>query len=145
MRRVFRLLTLILVLGAALFQAWQAYQTTAATWSPDQVDKNFVAEWEQRLNPVQADIPADVTYIGYVADWDIPDSPWDPIDQTTEYVLTQYTFTPRVVRRGFVSQWVIGNFTNPAYRAWLDAHLPAYSLEDYGFGIVLIRIAEAQP
>ncbi len=145
MRRVFRLLSLILVLGAVLLQTWLAWQSAAAAWLPERVNQNFVAVWEERLARLGEDIPADVNFLGYVADWDIPGGGWGPIDQSTEYVLTQYTLAPRIVRRGFDSPWVIGNFTNPDYRAWLDQHLENYQLDDYGFGIVLIRIGEALP
>lgn len=145
MRRAIRVFALSILLGAVLFQAVQSGYSAANAWSPDRVDQNFVAQWEDRLVRIHADIPADVTFIGYVADWDIPGASWGAIDQTTEYVLTQYTFTPRIIRRGFGSDWIIGNFTAPNYRAWLDQHLTDYALEDYGFGIVLIRTGEALP
>lgn len=145
MRQRAKWFSLALLLGAALWQAWQAGQSAVRAWSPDKVDQNFVAVWEDRLARLRADIPAEVTFIGYVADWDIPGNRWDAIDQTTEYVLTQYTLAPRIVRRGFVSDWIIGNFTTPDYPAWLDQHLTHYVLEDYGFGIVLIRTGEALP
>lgn len=145
MRRLFRVILLFALVGAALFQSWRAWQSAAAAWAPDRVDQNFVAGWEERLARARADIPANVTFIGYVADWDIPGGGWGAIDQATEYVLTQYTFAPRIIRRGFVSPWVIGNFTNPHYRAWLDQNLTDYQVDDYGFGIVLIRTAQAQP
>lgn len=145
MHRAVRVFALMILLGAVLFQSAQSAQSAANAWSPDRVDQNFVAEWEDRLARIHADIPVNVTFLGYVADWDIPGASWNAIDQTTEYVLTQYTFTPRIIRRGFVSAWIIGNFTTPNYRAWLDQHLENYAVDDYGFGIVLIRTGEALP
>lgn len=145
MRQKAKWFSLALLLGAALWQAWQAAQSATKAWSPNQVDQNFVAVWEDRLARLRADIPAEVTFIGYVADWDIPGASWGAIDQTTEYVLTQYTLAPRIIRRGFGADWIIGNFTTPNYHAWLDQHLTNYDLEDYGFGIVLIRTGEALP
>jgi hypothetical protein len=64
---------------------------------------------------------------------------YDLVDQETEYTLTQYALTPRMVQPGLAHEWIIGNFTSPDFRDWLDKNLASYEIIEIGFGIYLIH------
>ncbi len=78
--------------------------------------------------------------IGYVADWDI-DPNANSIDQDEEYVLTQYTLAPIIVKRGDSYEWIIGNLTAPNADAWLNQKFAGDKTHFYGWGIYLIHKA----
>ncbi len=98
-----------------------------------------VSNWEVRLKPVLSHLPPDVTVLGYVADWDLPEVQYNLVDQDQEYVLTQYSLAPRMVQPGIDHEWIIGNFVDPGYRAWLDSKIGKYKLFEFGKGIFLIH------
>ena len=130
------------VAGLVILSLFEAYHNTTsalADWDPDQPQNNSVDRWEERIQPIRNHLPEDVTLVGYAADWDIPDSEYNPIDQDAEYVLTQYALAPIMVEPGLEHEWIIGNFLNPAFESWLDESLPAYEIRSLGFGIYLIH------
>jgi hypothetical protein len=98
-----------------------------------------VSKWEQRIQPILSHLPSDVTVIGYVADWDIPDVSYNVIDQENEYTFTQYALAPRALQPGLEHEWIVGNFTNKDFRTWLDQNLSEYEIVEIGFGIYLIH------
>lgn len=98
-----------------------------------------VSKWEERVRPVLNHIPDDVTVLGYTADWDVPDVPYNVVDQENEYTFTQYALAPRTVQPGLDHEWIIGNFTNKDFRTWLDQNLQSYEIVEIGFGIYLIH------
>ena len=103
--------------------------------------EDAVSKWEKRVKPVLKHIPPGVTVLGYVADWDIPNTQYNVIDQDNEYTLTQYALAPRAVQPGFDHEWIIGNFTNKEFQSWLNQKLGNYQMIDIGFGIYLIHRA----
>lgn len=130
------------VLGLVLFSLFVAYKNTSfarASWDPDQPNNNPVDKWEKRVRPIRELLPKDVNLVGYVADWDIPDSGYNLIDQDAEYVLTQYALAPIMVQPGLEQEWIIGNFIHPGYEVWLDRSLPSYEIRSLGFGMYLIH------
>ncbi len=127
------------LVGLSLFVAYRTTSVAMAAWNPEQPDNNPVDRWEKRLRPVRNHLPEDITLVGYVADWDIPDSEYNPIDQDAEYVLTQYAMAPIMVQPGLEQEWIIGNFLHPGYEAWLDRSLPSYEIKSLGFGIYVIH------
>ena len=98
-----------------------------------------VSKWEERIQPVLKHLPDDVSVIGYIADWDLPDTEYNVIDQENEYTFTQYALAPRAVQPGLGHEWIIGNFTNKDFRVWLDQNLSSYEIIELGFGIYLIH------
>jgi hypothetical protein len=98
-----------------------------------------VSKWETRIHRVLAHLPSETKEMGYVADWDIPGVEYDLVDQETEYTLTQYALAPRRVQPGLDHEWIIGNFTSPNFREWLDKNLSSYEIREVGFGIYLIH------
>jgi hypothetical protein len=98
-----------------------------------------VSKWEARVHRVLVHLPSDTKEIGYVADWDIPGMEYDLVDQETEYTLTQYALAPRRVQPGLDQEWIVGNFTSPNFRDWLDKNLSSYEIIEVGFGIYLIH------
>ena len=108
-------------------------------WIRDSQASDSVSKWEKRVKPVLDHIPNDITELGYVADWDIPDSGYNLIDQDNEYTLTQYALAPRIVQPGWDHEWMIGNFTDKDFQKWLDKNLSSYRILEIGFGIYLIH------
>jgi hypothetical protein len=98
-----------------------------------------VSNWEIRIHRVLTHLPSDTKEIGYVADWDIPGMEYDLVDQETEYTLTQYALAPRMVQPGLDHEWIVGNFTSPNFRDWLNKNLSSYEVREAGFGIYLIH------
>ena len=98
-----------------------------------------VSKWEQRVKAVLEHIPSNTKVVGYLADWDIPGREYNLIDQDAEYTLTQYALAPLMVQPGVAHEWIIGNFTGPDFRGWLDEQMPSYEITDIGFGIYVIH------
>lgn len=98
-----------------------------------------VSKWEKRIQPVLKHVPEGTEVLGYVAEWDLPGVEYDLVDQETEYTLTQYALAPRSLQPGLEPEWIIGNFTRPGFREWLDQNLPSYEIREIGFGIYLIH------
>ena len=115
--------------GLAAYSSWNRYS----------LGGDSVSKWEKRVRPVLDHIPSDITELGYVADWDIPDSGYDIIDQDNEYTLTQYALAPRIVQPGLDHEWMIGNFTDKSFLKWLDQNLASYKIIELGFGIYVIH------
>lgn len=127
------------LVGLSLFVAYRNTSSAVAAWDPEQPHNNPVERWEKRIQPVRNHLPEDITLVGYVADWDIPNSEYNPIDQDAEYVLTQYALAPIMVQPGLEQEWIIGNFLHPGFEEWLDQSLPSYEIKSLGFGIYLIH------
>ena len=137
-----RNLRVIAMIGLITFSTFVTINNGLAAcvrWNQDPLFKDSVSKWEKRVKPVLDRIPESISVLGYVADWDMPDSEYDIIDQDTEYTLTQYALAPRIVEPGLDHEWMIGNFTNPGFRDWLDKNLPSYEITEIGFGIYLIH------
>jgi hypothetical protein len=134
-----RLAAVIVLVGLSLLVAYQNTLSAMSDWDPDRPQNNPVDRWDERIQPIRNHLPEDVTLVGYVADWDIPDFEYNPIDQDAEYVLTQYAMAPIMVKPGLEEEWIIGNFLHPDFEAWLDQSLPSYEIRSLGFGIYLIH------
>ena len=98
--------------------------------------------WEARMKPVKLALPKDVQELGYVSDLDLLINPTQEqlFTEVDEFPLTMYSMTPRNVQHGLGFEWIIGNFTQPGFKDYLDTNLPkGYELQSMGFGIYLIR------
>ena len=101
-----------------------------------------VQNWESRMKPVKLALPEDVQELGYVSDLDLLINPTQEqlFTEGDEFPLTMDSMTPRHVQHGLGFEWIIGNFTQPEFKNYLDANLPnGYELQNMGFGIYLIR------
>ncbi|GAB4483334.1 MAG: hypothetical protein OHK0031_06530 [Anaerolineales bacterium] len=101
-----------------------------------------VSGWEARLEPLKRALPAELRVVGYVSDLDLLQNPSQEeiFKEIDELPLTQYSLAPILVRPGLNEEWLIGNFTRPGMKAYLDAQLPAgYEIQSFGFGIYLIH------
>jgi len=132
----------IILLGILGWQSsckyWRAVQNQ---WNPDLLLNDPASMWEKRIGMV--DLSDNIgNKIGYVADWDI-DPTFIPIDQDQEYVLTQYTLAPIIVKRGDHNcEWIIGNLTLPEAEDWLNRTFKGSKIRYYGWGIYLIHRPE---
>lgn len=137
-----RNLRILAILGLMSFGLKTAIVNGArahAKWVQQAQTIDPVSKWEKRVRVVLDHVPSEVTSFGYVADWDIPNSGYDLIDQDNEYTLTQYALAPRIVQPGLDHEWIIGNFTQPGFQDWLDQNLGSYKIKEMGFGIYLIH------
>ncbi len=137
--RNLRAIVMISLILYSVFVAATNGLAARARWNRDSQTSDSVSKWEKRVKPVLNHIPSNVTELGYVADWDIPGSGYDIIDQDNEYTLTQYALAPRIVQPGLDHEWMIGNFTDKGFRSWLDKNLSSYKIIEIGFGIYVIH------
>lgn len=137
--RILRIIALTCLVAIGLFVALQNGLTARTRSMQAQSSRDPVSMWEKRVESVLDHIPGDIQVIGYVADWDIPGLEYNLIDQDTEYTLTQYALAPRILVPGLDHEWIIGNFTGPGFRAWLDEQLPSYEVREIGFGMYVIH------
>lgn len=137
--RNLRAIAMISLILYGIFVAATNGLAARARWNRDSQTSDSVSNWEKRVKPVLDHIPSTVTELGYVADWNIPDSGYDIIDQDNEYTLTQYALAPRIVQPGLDHEWMIGNFTDKRFRSWLDKNLSSYKIIEIGFGIYVIH------
>ena len=137
--RNLRAITIISLIIYSIFVAATNGLAANTRWNRDSQTIDPISKWEKRLKPVLDHVPSTVTELGYVADWDIPDSGYDIIDQDNEYTLTQYALAPRIVQPGLDHEWMIGNFTDAGFRTWLDKNISSYKIIGIGFGIYVIH------
>jgi hypothetical protein len=134
-----RIIALIGLITFSLLAAVNNGIDARQRWTQAQSRQDPVSRWETRLQPVLKRLPEHVSVLGYVADWDLPGAEYNLVDQETEYTLTQYALAPRAVQPGLEQEWIIGNFTQPDFRDWLDGKLPSYEVTEMGFGLYLIH------
>ena len=137
--RNLRVATIFILVTFSIFVALRNGAQVRAKWIAETPSIDTVSKWEERIKPVLKHLPDDVSVIGYIADWDLPDMEYNVIDQENEYTFTQYALAPRAVQPGLEHEWIIGNFTNKDFRAWLDQNLFSYEITEFGFGIYLIH------
>ena len=138
----FKLFRFLAIAGLAIYGLYVSLEnrTTALTLSNSHSTiTDSVTDWEKRMNRVKNRLPDNITVIGYVADWNLPGAETNPVDQDTEYVLSQYALAPIKVVPGLEAEWILGNFVTPDFRTWLDQSLPAYEVTEIGYGIYLIH------
>ena len=100
--------------------------------------QNYVTKWEHDIIPLKEKIPAGQARLSYLADWDLkPDSASS--DQYIFYYLTQYSLAPTFIDTNMKNEWIILYTSEPKPKAWLDAHLRAYTIESAGYRFFLIH------
>ena len=107
-------------------------------WNPRLISHDGVYDWDARLAALRADLPKDVDSVGYIAGWDVLPK-YDYADNETEYVLTQYTMAPVIVRRGDHARWIIVNLKPKDYKAWLASQPSSVQVKEYGPGLFLVH------
>ena len=137
--RNLRVAAIFILVTFSIFVALRTGVQVRAKWIAERTSIDTVSKWEERIQPVLKHLPDDVSVIGYIADWDLPNMEYNLIDQENEYTFTQYALAPRAVQPGLEHEWIIGNFTNKDFRAWLDQNLSSYEITEFGFGIYLIH------
>ena len=137
--RNLRVAAIFILVTFSIFVALRTGVQVRAKWIAERTSIDTVSKWEERIQPVLKHLPDDVSVIGYIADWDLPNMEYNLIDQENEYTFTQYALAPRAVQPGLEHEWIIGNFTNKDFRVWLDQNLSSYEIIELGFGIYLIH------
>src|SRR5215216_1845048 len=137
--RILRIAAMISLMALSLFVATTNGRAAYAKRHEASQSIDPVTKWEKRVLPALDHVPNSVIEFGYVADWDLPNSDYDVVDQDNEYTLTQYALAPRIVQPGLDHEWIIGNFTQAEFKEWLDQNLSAYEISEIGFGIYIIH------
>jgi hypothetical protein len=137
--RILRVAAIFILVTGSVFVALRNGSGIRAKWNAESASTDAISKWEQRVQPVLRHLPEDVRVVGYIADWDLPGVEYNVIDQENEYTFTQYALAPRAVQPGLEHEWILGNFTNKDFRAWLDQNLSSYEIIEIGFGIYLIH------
>ncbi len=152
-----RVSVIALVTISLSFSAYRLF-TLAQRWNPQAAEKNEVSVWENRLNSIKHELPADVDHVGYLAEWDFPEqqlppgiertgytTEWDlpaqyrQPDTLNEFRLTKYVLAPIIVDRGIDYPWIIGNFSAYKFKPWLKDTVGNYEIKEIGGGIYLIH------
>lgn len=81
-----------------------------------------IIRWETNLAPVKTTIPIQRGVIGYVAEWDIQGAEYEYWDQMAEYLLTQYTLAPLIVKQGAVAEWNVAVLPATSMQVWQQEH-----------------------
>jgi hypothetical protein len=138
----FRLFRFLAISGLVVYGLYVSLGNMAIALNlskPNSTASDSVTDWERRMKRVKNRLPEDVTVVGYVADWNLPGVETNPVDQDTEYVLSQYALAPVKVVPGLEAEWILGNFVTPDFQAWLDQSVPAHEMTKIGYGIYLIH------
>ena len=121
----------ILLAFLTLAGLYSSIQYFVWTFTAGTIDFDPVANWETRFAPVRAALPIQRGMLGYVADWDIPGADFDQSDQDAEFILTQYAFSPLILRRSADYEWIVGSLRPASYKKWVEIRQGQY--EDYAF------------
>jgi hypothetical protein len=137
--RLFRFLAIFALVIYGLNVSFGNWATALNLSRSNSTVNDSVTDWEKRMKRVKSRLPENVAVVGYVADWDLPGVETNPVDQDTEYVLSQYALAPIKVVPGLEAEWILGNFVTPDFRTWLDQSLSAYEMTEIGYGIYLVH------
>lgn len=102
-------------------------------------DGPYFTAWEKRFEPVKESLPFKYGVIGYVADWDIPGSSYDPANSEAEHILTQYTLAPIVVSRDTSHEWILANLDAASFETWLASQEGRFEVTRYKFNLYLVH------
>lgn len=106
------------------------------------LENDPVTIWNAKFAKIKKALPAETKTVGYLADWDIPDSDYYNADLYNEYVLTQYALAPIIVVRGSNYEWVIGNLTPEGYQIWRKTTQEKYDVVFSKYGLYLFHRIE---
>lgn len=141
LRRFFVVILIVMSLAFSAYQTLNLFHM----FHPQVAEKNEVSVWENRLGPLKDKLPPNVTEIGYLAEWDIPDVKYGHTDQFHEFNLTVYSLAPVIVRRGAETEWIMGNFgtlSPQKIETWLDSSIGPHITQEFSGGIYLIHRVE---
>jgi hypothetical protein len=104
-------------------------------------DSRFAAKWDTNVAVIRNKIPSDTKSVGYISDLNLENATaQQQALERNELLLTRYSLAPVAVIPGLKPEWIIGNFTNPAYRNFLKENIKVpYTVDELGFGIFLIH------
>jgi len=105
----------------------------------EQTGNDTISQWEERFTRLKKQLPVQGGTIGYLGDFDIQGIEINIADQETEYILAQYTMAPIVLERGTDHEWIIGNLSAEAYRAWVISNSGEYEITAFGNDLYLIH------
>jgi len=100
--------------------------------------QNYVTKWEHDIIPLMGKLPVGQTRLSYLSDSNLKPDSASP-DQYIFYYLTQYSLAPTFIDTNMKNEWIILYTSEPKPKAWLDAHLRAYTIESAGYRFFLIH------
>jgi hypothetical protein len=134
--RIAAVLALILMSARMVlnqFQSVQAYRTRLAG------QQDPATAWEDRLRAVRDALPPSGS-VGYISEQNIPGLKYNPIDSDEEFAMTQYFLVPRILVRGSVLDYSVGNL-NLKGDSQIDLKMVfgVQRVTSYGLGIYLFQ------
>jgi hypothetical protein len=137
------ILVVVLTGYAVAHLAWQGIRS-----APGLPERDPVTTHEARIAQLVPMLPAtgEVGYVTTVENSEIfaAEKTFTNVEFLAQYVLTQYTLAPRIVRNSPDMPLVVGNFIDgPPAPGFLEKH-GLVVLKDFGDGLVLYR-REARP
>lgn len=117
---------LIIMLALAVFSSYESFKSSAtAVEGLNELD--MVTAWDRRMRKFRELLP-DHGVVGYLADWDLPDTKFGSSDQEVEFLLAQYTVAPVVLERGFDHELILGNFNDSSESAKMKKILDSFPI-----------------
>src|SRR6266498_2496954 len=94
----------VLLVLASLFSVVRHWQYTL-TLGRDTRGTDALDRWEKRLALAKEILPIKRGVVGYIAGLNAPDASYIDWDAEGEYILTQYTLAPLILKKGPVAEW----------------------------------------
>lgn len=131
-------LTLVLLILVCVYSSVAYLVERIQAWNPTLITNDGVYDWDERLADLRADLPPDVTMVGYVSDWDVLPE-YDYPNNETEFVLTQYSMAPIIVARNDEQEWLIVNLKPKDFETWAAAQTADIEVTKYPLGLFLVH------
>lgn len=117
---------LIIMLALVIFSSYENFRSSAtAVEGLDELD--MVTAWDRRMRKIRELLP-DHGVVGYLADWDLPDTKFGSSDQEVEFLLAQYTVAPVVLERGPDHELILGNFNDSSESTKMEKILDSFPI-----------------
>jgi hypothetical protein len=127
--------SLLMLLLLEIFIGWQNLQyIKGAEYNASEP----VAEWESRFVRLKKIFPLTRGTVGYISDPDVAGYAYGP-DDDLEFLLTQYTVAPIIIKKGANFEWNIGILSRPVYEDWARLNSDKFEATFLKYNIYLIH------
>jgi hypothetical protein len=136
---VLRKMLVVVLVAAAMFSTVRYWASTR------HLDRggDALEGWEARIGPARERLPIRRGTIGYVGEWDVPGVPYAFWDQESEFLLSQYTLAPLVLKKGAAAEWNVAVLSPKPYAAWKRLYGGKFTVMDVGHGVYILHRADA--
>ncbi len=125
----------IWLISAGLVSAFNYWRSVPEV----QMHTDAATLWESRMTRIREKLPIQRGTVGYIADWDVPGISYAYWDQEGEYMLTQYTLAPLILRRGAADEWNVAVFSEEALAGWQAMHPGEFEITHSRFDVYILH------